>query len=643
MNKKTVSVSGLKLANRCISLMAVIALVAQMVLPTIALAKVDTYSITVTQGTHGTIVPGTQTGIAKHANVTFTITPGSGYKVADVLVDSKSVGAKSSYIFSNVQDNHTITASFAAIPVNVDTTFHFVKAVCPAYTNVAGNEKADLSDATGGKYTQFSNYHTGNNFSPLPSEPVSISEIPSACTKTAGWSFKLATNDIQTSNASTVGATGTNGEYTIKLSQLSAALGSAIKAGNDMWISEVKQSDAGFAAIRCYKDAVNGDNLEFINLGSDQTVYPTDVYCIAYNVKAPVCNKIYGQLACTGDGTGTKSFTWSDASCGTAGGEAVSDDSCKCVESAATECTGLNTSLTTYTYNYDYCAKKGPYTNDNDTNCASTWDCGDWTNAGCASDENGGTMNQTQSCQDQFDHTKINTKTVTDANCACAKTESGRVCAAAGSANVSYNWNQTYCGESLTQSEADSNCACTYGDWSNTQCTGNGLMGQIRTQTTNFEYCLATSQNVSDETCNNVPSETVNGGWSNWGDCSATCGGGIQKRTCTNPSPFKGGADCSKIDGGDDTQTCNPQSCGGASTSGSGSISIPGDYAPGYGPNNFVRQVLGDYTEKLSLDEIAALIAQIRSKINAIKLQIALLKPSVLGAATMVNTGVLGK
>ncbi len=47
------------------------------------------------------------------ASQTFTITPNTDYHVADVLVDGVSVGAVTSYTFSNVIANHTISASFA--------------------------------------------------------------------------------------------------------------------------------------------------------------------------------------------------------------------------------------------------------------------------------------------------------------------------------------------------------------------------------------------------------------------------------------------------------------------------------------------------------------------------------------------------
>ena len=56
----------------------------------------------------------------------------------------------------------------------------------------------------------------------------------------------------------------------------------------------------------------------------------------------------------------------------------------------------------------------------------------------------------------------------------------------------------------------------------------------------------------------------VDGGYSDFGDwseCSAECGGGTQtrSRTCTNPAPANGGADCV----GDSTETreCNTQAC----------------------------------------------------------------------------------
>ncbi|KFM61234.1 Hemicentin-1, partial [Stegodyphus mimosarum] len=63
-----------------------------------------------------------------------------------------------------------------------------------------------------------------------------------------------------------------------------------------------------------------------------------------------------------------------------------------------------------------------------------------------------------------------------------------------------------------------------------------------------------------------VEQEKVDGGWTNWSimsdsDCSEPCGGGEQTRvrTCTNPKPQNGGADCEGPDKA--TVKCNEESC----------------------------------------------------------------------------------
>ena len=49
----------------------------------------------------------------------------------------------------------------------------------------------------------------------------------------------------------------------------------------------------------------------------------------------------------------------------------------------------------------------------------------------------------------------------------------------------------------------------------------------------------------------------VDGEYSAFGACSKTCGAGIQTRSCTNPAPTNGGADCV----GDKTKACNAGAC----------------------------------------------------------------------------------
>ena len=57
-------------------------------------------------------------------NQNYTITANNGYKIADVLVDGKSIGAVASYKFVKVQTAHTIEARFATAPMkDPDTGF----------------------------------------------------------------------------------------------------------------------------------------------------------------------------------------------------------------------------------------------------------------------------------------------------------------------------------------------------------------------------------------------------------------------------------------------------------------------------------------------------------------------------------------
>ena len=58
--------------------------------------------------------------------------------------------------------------------------------------------------------------------------------------------------------------------------------------------------------------------------------------------------------------------------------------------------------------------------------------------------------------------------------------------------------------------------------------------------------------------------ESVDGDWSefgDWSDCSMQCGGGslTRRRTCSDPVPANGGADCEGD--AEETQTCNTHPC----------------------------------------------------------------------------------
>jgi alpha-tubulin suppressor-like RCC1 family protein len=61
---------------------------------------------------NGQILPSFCVAVPYSDNQSFRIIPDAGYKIFDVKVDEKSVGAVSSYTFNNVRQNHIISASF---------------------------------------------------------------------------------------------------------------------------------------------------------------------------------------------------------------------------------------------------------------------------------------------------------------------------------------------------------------------------------------------------------------------------------------------------------------------------------------------------------------------------------------------------
>ena len=106
-----------------------------------------------------------------------------------------------------------------------------------------------------------------------------------------------------------------------------------------------------------------------------------------------------------------------------------------------------------------------------------------------------------------------------------------------------------------------------FGPWS--ECSADCEGGtQTRTRTcTNPAPANGGADCVGDATetqdCNTHRCP-VNGGWSDfgpWSECSANCGGGTKTRTrtCTNPAPANGGADC--VGDATETQDCNTHKC----------------------------------------------------------------------------------
>ena len=97
-----------------------------------ALVKAQVFTIEASAGENGSISPSGSVAVVKDTDQIFTITPNSGYHIADVKVDGVSVGAVDTYTFYDVAENHTISATFdrsssgGGTGTRDDYTLHYV-------------------------------------------------------------------------------------------------------------------------------------------------------------------------------------------------------------------------------------------------------------------------------------------------------------------------------------------------------------------------------------------------------------------------------------------------------------------------------------------------------------------------------------
>lgn len=79
------------------------------------------YTITATAGIHGSISPSGSVSVIHGGSQSFTITPNTGYAIANVRIDGVSIGAVRYYTFENVTSSHTIEAVFMRVNGNPQT------------------------------------------------------------------------------------------------------------------------------------------------------------------------------------------------------------------------------------------------------------------------------------------------------------------------------------------------------------------------------------------------------------------------------------------------------------------------------------------------------------------------------------------
>ena len=81
-------------------------------------ADENSYEITASAGSGGSISPAGTVSVSHGGSQAFSITPASGYQIADVRVDGVSMGTASTYTFNNVFTDYTISVFFEPISVS---------------------------------------------------------------------------------------------------------------------------------------------------------------------------------------------------------------------------------------------------------------------------------------------------------------------------------------------------------------------------------------------------------------------------------------------------------------------------------------------------------------------------------------------
>ncbi|MFZ2253126.1 MAG: hypothetical protein WAW13_03060, partial [Minisyncoccia bacterium] len=84
-------------------------------------SSLPTYNIIASAGANGTINPTGSTTVVEGYNQTFTISPATGFGIATLSIDGVTTTPAATYTFVNVLADHTINATFSALPTHVIT------------------------------------------------------------------------------------------------------------------------------------------------------------------------------------------------------------------------------------------------------------------------------------------------------------------------------------------------------------------------------------------------------------------------------------------------------------------------------------------------------------------------------------------
>ena len=165
-----------------------------------------TYTITVSSGTGGTITPSDIT-VNHGSGRTFTISPDFGFQVSDVKIDNVSVGAVSTYTFSNITSDHTITATFTTATYSITASAGSGGSINPSGASTVTHGTSHtytITPATGYKISdvKVDNVSVGNASS------YSFNNVTSSHSISAAFSILTFTLTSQAGSGGSISSTG---------------------------------------------------------------------------------------------------------------------------------------------------------------------------------------------------------------------------------------------------------------------------------------------------------------------------------------------------------------------------------------------------------------------------------------------------
>ena len=138
-------------------------------------------------GGNGSISPSGAVKVAQGEDKKFTVTPQAGFQIKDVLVNSASQGPLAEYIFKDVQQNSTISASFESVPDTQAPSKPALSADAPTSFSVKLSWTAS-TDNIG--VTSYQVYQDGNQIAALSSSEQSYTAVDLTAATTYAFSVK---------------------------------------------------------------------------------------------------------------------------------------------------------------------------------------------------------------------------------------------------------------------------------------------------------------------------------------------------------------------------------------------------------------------------------------------------------------------